>query len=283
MTDEGNNNILKIKSGMERIRIDKQATNAVDAFLEYRRYKQHCTDFEELPKERPILQPCRARGCQCVSYQYAHMNGSRPVRCQCKHATNEHSESPGHPCKKCSQCSGYRSPFTCGCGKPGYAHVTLVETKEERVARGHPVGRDVPYAAMGGLTGFSSLADGYLRLDPSGIGPLSYSTLESDSLESDQVFERASTSLSQTAVHEMERKCKQKDGRSIHLSGVGQNITMQSLLKIVLLLSTLTNRESLKIGSKLELCRGLRCSCSSSILSSAQWCFEGWGRRRNRG
>lgn len=69
-----------------------------------------------------------------------------------------------------SQCSGYRSPFTCGCGKPGYAHVTLVETKEERVARGHPVGRDVPYAAMGGLTGFSSLADGYLRLDPSGIG-----------------------------------------------------------------------------------------------------------------
>ena len=47
----------------------------------------------------------------------------------------------------------------------------MVETREEREARGHPVGAiDVPYAAMGGITGFSSLADGYLRLDPSGRG-----------------------------------------------------------------------------------------------------------------
>lgn len=35
---------------------------------------------------------------------------------------------------------------------------------------GKPVGQDVPYAAMGGLTGFSSLAEGYMRLDDSGIG-----------------------------------------------------------------------------------------------------------------
>lgn len=69
-----------------------------------------------------------------------------------------------------TQCTGYQSPFACGCGQPGYAHVTLVETREERMARGRPVGRAVPYAAMGGLTGFSSLVDGYLRLDPSGVG-----------------------------------------------------------------------------------------------------------------
>lgn len=48
--------------------------------------------------------------------------------------------------------------------------MTVVETREERMTRGRPVGRAVPYAAMGGLTGFSSLAEGYLRLDPSGIG-----------------------------------------------------------------------------------------------------------------
>ena len=48
----------------------------------------------------------------------------------------------------------------------------VVETKEERLARGKPVGRDVPYKAMGGLTGFSSLADGYMRHDASGIGSL---------------------------------------------------------------------------------------------------------------
>ena len=46
----------------------------------------------------------------------------------------------------------------------------IVETKEERQARGHPIGHDVPYQAMGGLTGFSSLMEGYMRLDPSGIG-----------------------------------------------------------------------------------------------------------------
>ena len=56
------------------------------------------------------------------------------------------------------------------CGQPSHAHHTLVESKEQREARGHPVGQDVPYVAMGGITGFSSLADGYLRLDPSGRG-----------------------------------------------------------------------------------------------------------------
>ena len=56
------------------------------------------------------------------------------------------------------------------CGEPCYNHHTLVETKSEREARGHPVGEDVPYQAMGGITGFSSLAEGYMRLDPSGRG-----------------------------------------------------------------------------------------------------------------
>lgn len=40
-----------------------------------------------------------------------------------------------------------------------------VETRQQRQAAGKPLGRDVPYRAMGGLTGFSSLADGYLRLE----------------------------------------------------------------------------------------------------------------------
>lgn len=36
-----------------------------------------------------------------------------------------------------------------------------METKSERLARGRPVGWDVPYAAMGGLVGFSSLLEGH--------------------------------------------------------------------------------------------------------------------------
>ena len=54
----------------------------------------------------------------------------------------------------------------------------IVETKDERQSRGRPVGYDVPYQAMGGLTGFSSLADGYMRLDDSGIGPPSDEVLK---------------------------------------------------------------------------------------------------------
>ncbi|XP_072531077.1 protein FAM221A isoform X2 [Salminus brasiliensis] len=135
------------------------------------RYKQHLTDFEELPKEKPIALPCRVKGCRCGSYQYVHRSGSQAVRCRCKHLPSEHSEAADHLCKKCRTCTGFKSPYTCGCGEPGHAHVTLVETREQREARGLPVGMEVPYAAMGGLTGFSSLAEGYLRLDPSGLSP----------------------------------------------------------------------------------------------------------------
>lgn len=53
----------------------------------------------------------------------------------------------------------------------------IIETAEEREARGHPVGQATPYAAMGGITGFSSLAEGYMRLDPSGKGLTVYNIL----------------------------------------------------------------------------------------------------------
>ncbi|XP_071478446.1 protein FAM221A-like [Diadema antillarum] len=135
------------------------------------RYKQHKTDFEELPSERPILLPCKVKGCKCSAFNYVPLNGSQPIRCRCKHFTDDHSADKHHGCQKAGcQCVSFRSSFTCSCGQPTYAHDTIVETKAEREARGHPVGRDVPYAAMGGLTGFSSLAEGYMRLDDSGIG-----------------------------------------------------------------------------------------------------------------
>ena len=70
----------------------------------------------------------------------------------------------------CKTCNGFSSSFTCGCGEPVSNHQMIVETKDERLARGHPIGQDNPYQAMGGVTGFSSLMDGYMRLDPSGRG-----------------------------------------------------------------------------------------------------------------
>ncbi|KAM9824086.1 protein FAM221A [Neosynchiropus ocellatus] len=215
---------------MERVRLEKSATEAVDEYLEYRRivgdddggalftpeqyeaykrkmipqrmknrlfvsfgvpgsidcrlvgpetqcfcshrYKQHKTDFEEVPSERPLTLPCKVAGCQCVAYEYVPQNGSVQVRCRCKHLPEDHSEAAGHSCKKC-QCPGFESPAGCGCGQPNTSHKTLVETKAERTARGFPVGQDVPYAAMGGLTGFSCL-DRYLNLQCNGAGAASH-------------------------------------------------------------------------------------------------------------
>uniref|UniRef100_A0A8D3ATN0 Protein FAM221A n=1 Tax=Scophthalmus maximus TaxID=52904 RepID=A0A8D3ATN0_SCOMX len=131
------------------------------------RYKQHKTDFEVVPSERPLGLPCQVRGCRCSAYEYVPRNGPNPVRCRCKHLSQDHSEATGH---LCNSCSGFQSTVTCGCGQPNSAHQTLVETKPEREARGRPVGRDVPYAAMGGLTGFSSLLDGYLNQEACGSG-----------------------------------------------------------------------------------------------------------------
>ncbi|KAK2512870.1 hypothetical protein Q9233_015944, partial [Columba guinea] len=163
------------------------------------RYKQHKTDYEVIPEDRPICVPCRVSRCPCQSYHYVPLNGTQPIRCRCKHFADQHSAAPGFSCNSCkflkgfaaflpgqltknsvlgvcilpralgSKCSGFHSCFTCACGQPTYAHETVVETKQERLAQGKPVGQDVPYAAMGGLTGFSSLAEGYMRLDDSGI------------------------------------------------------------------------------------------------------------------
>lgn len=135
------------------------------------RYHEHQTDFKELPSTRPILLPCKVKGCPCSSFSYVPKNGSQSIRCGCKHVTDDHKA--GHPfnCLKAGcKCTSFKSSYTCNCGEPCYKHETLVETKSEREARGHPVGEDVPYQAMGGITGFSSLAEGYLRLDPSGRG-----------------------------------------------------------------------------------------------------------------
>uniref|UniRef100_A0AAV2K5T7 Protein FAM221A n=1 Tax=Knipowitschia caucasica TaxID=637954 RepID=A0AAV2K5T7_KNICA len=129
------------------------------------RYKQHQTELEEVPTQRPLLLPCRVQGCVCSEYQYVPHMGSRPVRCSCKHLPQDHAASSGHPCTRCS-CPGFRSPSVCGCGQPYSAHRTLVESREERQARGAALGWDVPYAAMGGITGYSSLMDGYLRVAP---------------------------------------------------------------------------------------------------------------------
>ncbi|CAF1099382.1 unnamed protein product [Adineta ricciae] len=135
------------------------------------KFTEHKTDFPEIPRERPILISCRQPGCRCVSFEYvANASGTSDPNCRCKHSLDTHGTRPPYKCQKNCNCTGFSAPFTCTCGESANRHITLVETKEERERRGHPTGYATPYKAMGGLTGFSSLAEGYLRLDPSGRG-----------------------------------------------------------------------------------------------------------------
>ena len=65
------------------------------------RYKQHKTEFEVVPSERPLALPCQVRGCRCPAFQYVPQNGPNHVRCRCKHLPQDHREAMGHLCKKC--------------------------------------------------------------------------------------------------------------------------------------------------------------------------------------
>ena len=72
----------------------------------YFRYKQHKTDFKQIPEERPIMLPCKVKGCRCVSYHYVPLMGGGPIRCTCKHPANEHANVKPYQCQKCE----YRPP-----------------------------------------------------------------------------------------------------------------------------------------------------------------------------
>ncbi|XP_059177891.1 protein FAM221A-like [Physella acuta] len=170
------------------------------------RYKQHKTDFEEIPKQRPIMLPCSVSGCPCKSYHYVPANGSQPIRCTCKHLSDEHNPKSPFVCKKggCTRCTGFKSFFSCPCGFTHNDHEMIIETADEREARGHPLGEAVPYQAMGGLTGFSSLADGYLRLDPSGRGAPSEEFLSQPITALDNPFLRAN--VNSIKAHELAKR-----------------------------------------------------------------------------
>lgn len=78
------------------------------------RYKNHQTDFKDLPKSRPILLPCQEPGCPCSSFTYVPKNGSQAIRCSCKHASDEHKVSRPFACSKIGcKCTGFRSSYTC--------------------------------------------------------------------------------------------------------------------------------------------------------------------------
>ncbi|KAI3385864.1 hypothetical protein SNEBB_006474 [Seison nebaliae] len=196
------------------------------------KYRQHETDVDVSKLKKPYKLRCRFGQCLCAAYHYVPKNGSRPIRCTCKHFTDEHSAKHPYPCTqkgKCN-CNQFVGSYTCDCGEAVKLHSTIVETRDDRIARGHPVaplpgepGSQVVhgYQAMGGITGFSSLAPGYMRMDESGIGAPPPEVLNAPITDDDHPFLRqyrqelqGDETFRQPGESEMDyyyRKSKKKD------------------------------------------------------------------------
>nr|VZI03817.1 unnamed protein product [Spirometra erinaceieuropaei] len=173
------------------------------------RYRQHKTDFETIPEARPIPQPCNK--CRCKCYHLMPKLGTSVVRCHCKHESTDHDILTPYLCKRPNcKCQGFKTSLTCDCGFPAYQHKDVSETAAEREARGHPIGQPCPYQAMGGITGFSSLAIGMARIDPSGAahGTLTEEELNAPITDNDHPFLR----MHKATIEEYERQ-KAQAGR----------------------------------------------------------------------
>eukprot|EP00047_Mylnosiga_fluctuans_P011199 m.20037 g.20037 ORF g.20037 m.20037 type:complete len:403 (-) comp3493_c0_seq2:184-1392(-) len=161
-------NRLYVSWGIATAAVDCKLVGPETMCLCGHRYRQHRTDFEHVPSGAAVDVACRASGCACSQYTYIpRVLGSAAPRCTCKHLASEHSPARPNACDKAGcMCRAYASGIRCECGQPYVEHRTLVETRAERQARGQPVqrpGRSDIYQAMGGLTHFSSLAEGPTR------------------------------------------------------------------------------------------------------------------------
>ena len=73
--------------------------------------------------------PCKAPKCKCSCFDYIPSHGAYDFKCLCKHSFKEHDVKT-RKCTKsnCTQCKGFGSAWTCGCGSKWAEHETIVET-----------------------------------------------------------------------------------------------------------------------------------------------------------
>ncbi|CAF0983441.1 unnamed protein product [Adineta steineri] len=172
----GNN---RRRAPSDYISLSANAAAHVDAYFEYRAFSEHKIDFTEIPTERPILISCR-----CVSFEYvANASATSDPNCRCKHSLDTYGTRPLYTCQK----------------------KQLV----------HSTGYATSYKAMGGLTGFSSLAEGYLRLDPSGRGQPDGDFLNQSITAMDHPILRAHVFLDPNDYYERRHQERQRLSRGI--------------------------------------------------------------------
>ena len=104
---------------------------------------------------------CKRPKCVCPTFSHVPVFGSNDFKCLCKHSYTEHDPISKKCIKGMCGCNKFSSAWTCSCGSKYGEHITIVETKQERIAQGKSVDdvsamvRDlnVPFQP-GGLTSF---------------------------------------------------------------------------------------------------------------------------------
>lgn len=122
---------------------------------------------------------CKMPGCSCKCFGYVPVRGSQDLICsQCKRSYSEHRpDDHGCPgiCEPVSAGASqsaprvFKSSYTCSCQVTYNNHTTVFESRQERELSGRQVDagwmdqaakEGLPVCHLGGIVGFTSLADG---------------------------------------------------------------------------------------------------------------------------
>ena len=126
------------------------------------RYKGH--NFDNVKNKKVN---CKTTKCKCALFDYVPVYGSNDVKCLCKHSYNIHDVLT-RKCGKCT-CGHFGSKFTCNCTYPYDDHMTVIETREERKAKGKGVDpgwmTNNLSAGIGGLNSFAGMINDVYQLE----------------------------------------------------------------------------------------------------------------------
>lgn len=135
-------------------------------FCEHR-YREH--GWAEYPETHQLS--CKMAGCPCAAFSYVPVRGSGDVKCSsCRQSFRDHDKR-SKACRA-GKGRGFTSSYSCSCNSTYDKHKTVIQTNAERETAGKSTGTPwmgeaaasgLPTAHLGGIGGFTSLADGIDR------------------------------------------------------------------------------------------------------------------------
>lgn len=145
--------------------LDCRAIGPQSMCLCQHRYNEHDWDAFETKAVR-----CKMPGCSCSCFHYVPVRGSQDLRCSSCHRSWREHRPQDHGCPVGG--TRFASSYNCSCTGTYMQHETVFESRSERVRDGRPLDagwmeqaakEGLPVCHLGGIMGFSSLADGVDR------------------------------------------------------------------------------------------------------------------------